>query len=178
MAAQGLFSSLALLFEYPGAGYLDNAGGCGTLIARSSPWAFDGFNEFLNSVEALPSEDLEELFTRTFDLNPSCALEIGWHLFGEDVRRGAFLVWMRDKLRAHGLSESGELPDHLSCALSLVENLAPDDADEFAATCLVPALDKMIQGFGDGENPYKSLLECIRDLAAPRGRVEEEPANA
>ena len=178
MASQGLFVSLALLFEYPGPGYLENAGRCGTLIARSAPWAFEGFSDFLKPVEELPPEDLEELFTRTFDLNPSCALEIGWHLFGEDVRRGSFLVWMRDKLRTGGLSESGELPDHLSCALSLLDNMAPDDTDEFAATCLVPALEKMIQGFDGKENPYKSLLECIRDLAAPRGCVEEEPANA
>ncbi len=41
----------------------------------------------------------EELYTRTFDLNPVCALEIGWHLFGEDYERGAFLVRMRDQLR-------------------------------------------------------------------------------
>ena len=31
---------------------------------------------------------IEETFTRTFDVNPACALEVGWHLFGEEYARG------------------------------------------------------------------------------------------
>ena len=57
MAAQELFGSLALLFEYPGPGYLENAGRCGSLIARSAPWAFEGFNDFLIPVMDLSQED-------------------------------------------------------------------------------------------------------------------------
>ena len=37
-------------------------------------------------------EQIQELYTRTFDINPVCTLEIGWHIFGEDYARGALLV--------------------------------------------------------------------------------------
>ena len=63
---------------------------------------------------------LEEAFTGTFDVNPACALEVGWHLFGEEYARGMFLVRMREELRKYGLAESSELPDHVSHVLAIV----------------------------------------------------------
>ncbi len=46
--------------------------------------------------------EVEEAFTRTFDVNPACALEVGWHLFGEEYTAAMFLVRMREELRKHG----------------------------------------------------------------------------
>ena len=43
--------------------------------------------------------ELEEVFTQTFDINPLSALEVGWHLFGEEYARGMFLVRMREECR-------------------------------------------------------------------------------
>jgi len=43
----------------------------------------------------------------TFDINPACALEVGWHLFGEDYMRGQFLVRMREELSKYEIA--GEL---------------------------------------------------------------------
>ena len=37
--------------------------------------------EFAQSIAALPLEAQQELFTQTFDLNPVCSLELGWHAF-------------------------------------------------------------------------------------------------
>ncbi len=64
--------------------------------------------------------EVEEAFTGTFDVNPACALEVGWHLFGEEYARGMFLVRMREELRKYDLCESVELPDHLSHVLAVV----------------------------------------------------------
>src|SRR6266568_3182701 len=56
----------------------------------------------------------QELYVQTFEFNPACTLELGWHLFGENYERGEFLVRMREQLRRHGIAESNELPDHLT----------------------------------------------------------------
>ena len=77
--------------------------------------------------EQLGSTELEELYTRTFDINPVCSLEVGWHLFGEDYNRGAFLVRMRGLLREHGIEEGAELPDHLESVLRVLDAFVKRD---------------------------------------------------
>ena len=105
--------------------------------------------------------DLEELYTRTFDFSPSCALEIGWHLFGEDYNRGAFLVRLREELARHGIQESCELPDHLTHVLPLLDRMRPDEAARFALACVTPAVEKMLAGLEGKQNPYEHLFRCL-----------------
>jgi nitrate reductase delta subunit len=114
----------------------------------------------------MSKEDLQELFTRTFDLNPVCALEVGWHLFGEEYERGAFLVRMRQALRAHGIAEGGELPDHLASMLLLVTKLDADDSDVLVANALVPAVVKMLEPLEKSESPFLPLVKAIRRMLA------------
>ncbi len=114
----------------------------------------------------LEAEDLkhvEELFTRSFDLNPSCCLEIGWHLFGEDYQRGEFLVNMRQSLAEEGLMESVELPDHISHCLFLLTRLEAEDAEAFVRRFILPGLDKVLEGV-EPENPYTCVIEVLRRL--------------
>jgi nitrate reductase delta subunit len=113
-------------------------------------------------------EEVEEMFTRTFDINPACGPEVGWHLFGENYSRGEFLVRMRQELRRHGLPESTELPDHLAHVLAVLARLTPDEADPFAERFVLPALDKMIAGLSGKDNPYEKLLEAVRRLTTVR----------
>jgi nitrate reductase delta subunit len=103
---------------------------------------------------------MQELYVQTFELNPACTLEIGWHLFGENYERGEFLVRMREQLRRHGVAESIELPDHLTHLLVLIERLEHDEAEELAGQILVPALAK-IQKALEG-NPYETVIDTIR----------------
>ena len=71
-------------------------------------------------VEKHDLSEVEEAFTRTFDINPMSALEVGWHLFGEEYARGMFLVRMREEMRKYAIPESVELPDHLSDVVKLI----------------------------------------------------------
>ena len=119
------------------------------------------FEEFCAPIQGLNTDELQELFTRTFDLNPMCTLEIGWQLYGEDYQRGEFLVKMRQQLREYELRESGELPDHLSHALALLAHLEPDEAAEFAGSYLLPALDKMRTSWREDRNAFAALLESV-----------------
>ena len=121
--------------------------------------ASKSFEEFCAPIRGLSTDDLRELFTHTFDLNPMCTLEIGWQLYGEDYQRGEFLVKMREQLREYDLPESGELPDHLTHALVLLAHLEPDEAAEFAGSYLLPALDKMRTSWRENRNAFAELLE-------------------
>lgn len=156
------------LLLYPGAGYHEQVRRCQAELAGAVPEGADFLVAFAEAIHALTPEDLEELFTRTFDLNPTCALEVGWHLFGENYSRGDFLVKMRQAMRHHGLPESAELPDHLAHVLAVLGRLPPGEYAPFAESHVLPAIDKMLAGLADQGNPYEKLLRAVRCLVAHR----------
>jgi nitrate reductase delta subunit len=155
------YALLGELLEYPDEKYKSRADRCFQLLAERQDDLASMILPFQETVRTQSLEQLQELFTRTFDINPVCTLEVGWHIYGEDYARGEFLVKMREKLREHNIPESCELPDHLSHVLTLLWRLGSEEADELAARYVLPALAKMLKGFTDPAHPFKVLLEAI-----------------
>jgi nitrate reductase delta subunit len=132
---------------------------------RLSPPAAAGLlARFAGRVHELSTEALQELFTQTFDLNPVCSLELGWHLFGETYDRGTMLVKMREQLRAYGIQETEELPDHLTHALALLARMPRDAAEDFTAACVLPALEKMLAALKGKQNAFEDVLLAVEGL--------------
>ena len=101
----------------------------------------------------------QELYVQTFELNPACTLEVGWHLFGENYERGEFLVKMREQLRRHGIPECTELPDHLTYLLPLVGFMDREEAARLAGEILLPALAKIRSGIQN--NAYEPVIASV-----------------
>ncbi|MFN7998461.1 MAG: molecular chaperone TorD family protein [Bryobacteraceae bacterium] len=102
---------------------------------------------------------MQELYVQTFEFNPACTLEIGWHLFGENYERGEFLVRMREQLRRHGIVESSELPDHLCHILPLLDRLDSQEAAELVGQYVLPALGKIKDSLNG--NAYHDLIVAL-----------------
>jgi len=156
------YDLLARLLDYP------EEGGYPEMLARCIDVLEDGYAEAAaalrplhDHVRAMRNEEIQELYTRTFDINAVCTLEIGWHIYGEDYARGALLVKLRQQLRLMNVPESCELPDHLTHVLLLMGRMTGEEADELAARYLLPGLDKMLEGMTAGEHPYRALLETV-----------------
>jgi nitrate reductase delta subunit len=165
-----MYDLLAGLVTYPHDGYAARLRRCEELVAADIPEAATWLDRFAEETGPLTTAELEELFTRTFDLNPVCSLEVGWHLFGENYERGEFLVTMRGLLRRFGLQESTELPDHLSHVLRVLGRLPAPEADRLLSRQVLPALEKMLAGLSSAANPFLYLLEAIRGvLLSPSG---------
>lgn len=155
---------LGPLFAYPDdryAAHIRAAGADHPAMAR-----------FAARAEALGTTILQEQFTATFDLNPAAALEIGWHLFGEQYERGPFLVMLRERLRAADISEAGDLPDHLRHVLPLAGLMAGDARAAFVTRYLTPALDKIGAAVPD-DNPFADLLRAARELTAQAAQTAD-----
>lgn len=163
-----IYDLAAGLFFYPGMDYCARIERCRQEFAAALPQAEDFLTAFTDAVGKLTAVEVEELFTRTFELNPLCAPEVGWHLFGENYSRGEFLVQMRQALRQHSLPESTELPDHLGHVLSVLGRLGQVESGLFAERYVLPALDKMLAGLAGKDNPYENLLAAVRRLASCR----------
>lgn len=119
---------------------------------------------------------LQEMFTETFDLTPACALEVGWHLFGEDYERGAFLVRVREQLRAHGIDEGVELPDHLASLLALVGH-DPENVHALIGDALVPATGKMLAALETNRSPFHPVMDALSELLAAEAASTMESAH-
>jgi nitrate reductase delta subunit len=130
--------------------------------------AYD-LREFIVCVERLELAELQELYTRTFDLNPACALEAGYHLFGENYKRGEFLAHLRETEAPFDLGQENQLPDYLPVLLRLLTKLDDDLRSSLISECLIPAIEKMLATFKDATNPYRFLLAVVRK------RLQTEP---
>ncbi|MBI3664404.1 MAG: molecular chaperone TorD family protein [Acidobacteria bacterium] len=162
-----LYDQLAALFEYPGKDYAERVSRCAAALAAVQPDAASTLEEFCGQVRGRTAEELQEHFIQTFDLNPDCSLELGWHLFGENYDRGTYLVKLRGLLRRFGLAETHELPDHVTYALALLGRMPEAEAEEFAIACVLPALQK-IRAAVKKENSFHTLLEVVAALLGSR----------
>ena len=179
MAQLNEFHLLASLLRYPEQGCEFDMERYCELFGTECAGVSDPLRDFFEQIRPLTVEDLQVLYTSTFDLNPVCSLEVGWHLFGENYERGEFLVKMRGELREHGIEESTELPDHLAHALELLARMEPQGATDFATLCIVPALGKMRKAMEDKSNPYECVLLAIEGLLMLRyPMAESEMATA
>ena len=155
----GPLSELSALLSYPKAGFRDRFESARKSLAAQAPEAAAALEPFAALVAASSDTEMEEAFTQTFDLNPACALEIGWHLYGEEYKRGEFLVEMRRLMRRLGVPEDTELPDHLSHVLAVLPLMEREEARELATEKVLPALAKIRKAAAG--HPYDGVLRAI-----------------
>lgn len=167
---------LARLLSYPREDYQEAVQHCRQALSRELPEAASFLAKFAEAVQDKSAEELEELYTQTFDLNPACCLELGWHLYGENYERGELLVKVRSKLRRHGIAESIELPDHLTHVLPLLGRMDREEAGQFAASYLLPALEKMLASLAGKNNPFENVLQAVERLVQTQTSVKTQPA--
>ena len=170
-----IYDRFADLLRYPAGDFTDTVERCRVLLSETYPEAAGQIGEFAETVRLLSPEQRQELFVQTFDLNPVCVLEVGWHLYGDTYDRGTFLVTMRQHMRRLELPEDSELPDHLTHCLEVLGRMDVVGADTFATKSILPALEKMLAGMKGKASPYEYVLKGLEDvLTVDRTRVLEE----
>lgn len=134
------------------------------------------------SPEAL--DEVQEVFTRSFDVQAITTLGVGYVMFGDDYKRGEVLVNLSREHVAAGIDCGSELPDHLPNVLRLMARWEDRElAAEFAQEILCPALELMVAEFEprrreqrDGlyEKHYRTLIAS----SPQRGTMFREPLRA
>ncbi len=165
--AQAPLAALGALLAYPDGTFGERLAACARELAAVPLEVSSAFESFRSLVADKDVRELEELYTRTFDMNPACSLEVGWHLFGEQYERGAFLVRMRQEMRRFALAEDHELPDHMVHALSVASRMEAGEARRFESESIAPAVRKILEGMAEESNPYRHLMKAISALLPP-----------
>ncbi len=164
---------IADLFDYPDALYPERACRSRDNIADCCPAAIPDVERFL---DLLPADDLitmQELYTRTFDVQAITTLDLGYVLFGDDYKRGELLANLNREHQASHNDCGSELADHLPNVLRLMPLLEDDDLLlELVQEIVAPAVSDMTQEFSvdrvqkkyeSYEKQYKTLIELPTD---------------
>jgi nitrate reductase molybdenum cofactor assembly chaperone len=164
---------LAVLLEYPEEHTAAHFDAALSAVREQCPGAARSLLQWGEYFCDTPLWEAQEAYTQTFDLNPSCSLDVGYYLFGEDYQRGVFMAHLRESQEAVGMEAGPELPDHLPVLLRWLARVYDTELyTDMTAECVVPVLRRMdemlVSGRGatDRQNPYRHVLQAITELLA------------
>jgi len=160
------YESLAGVFDYPGPDHFARIRATPEAFEADYPFAASELLEFANLLP--PAEPagperavaaLQEIHTRSFEVQSITTLDIGYVVFGDDYKRGELLVNLNREHGTAGIDCGSELPDHLPNVLRLIARWQDTElVDEFVEEILVPALRKMLREFGPDRTEQRNTL--------------------
>jgi len=176
------YQQLAALFDYPDADIPALARSLCDVLQDRYPAAASRLESFANALRGsgqrlseIELNDIQEIFTRSFDVQAITTLSVGYVVFGDDYKRGELLVNLNREHRDAGLDCGTELPDHLPSVLRLIAKWqAPELVVEFVEQILHPAIDQMIGEFSadrifERNRLYRKHYKTLIASSADRG---------
>jgi nitrate reductase assembly molybdenum cofactor insertion protein NarJ len=185
------YQQIAHLFDYPEQDYPARVEAVCELMENRYPQAAVELNAF---ARALPSQngafsvsaldEVQEIFTRSFDVQSITTLSVGYVVFGDDYKRGELLVNLNREHREAGVDCGSELPDHLPNVLHLIALWRDEEmVVEFVEEILHPALDRMISEFDTARMEQRNRLyvkhfKTLIASSAEHGTIFRKPLAA
>jgi len=168
----GRYDVLAGLFDYPCEEYPAAVERAIRMLVEHEPAAAKELRQFLVLLPADNVDLMQELFTRSFDVQAITTLDIGYVLFGDDYLRGELLANLHREHARVGNRCGTELADHLPNVLRLLGRLDDRElVEELVQEILAPAVRTMIDDFAEERiaaksaayrKHYKTLIETPR----------------
>jgi nitrate reductase delta subunit len=123
------------------------------------------FEEVIAGMQRTPLLELQEAYTRIFDLNPATSLNLTYHRWGNEKKRGEALVQLNSMYRdADYANTSGELPDFLPMILEFLA-VAPAEGGAAVLETLGEEIRALAARLKDTGTVYASLLEALDGIA-------------
>lgn len=163
------YDALAKLFRYPDVNFVSDVLIAKDLVEKFYPDLLGLLFPFIECVKESSTSEMEEIYTRTFDVQAITTLDIGYVLFGDDYKRGAVLTNLNREHIAAGNDCGNELADHLPNILKLLPRMNDNEIRiELVTRIVLPALSKILSDFNskniDKKNEtyrkhHKTILE-------------------
>lgn len=129
---------------------------------------------FAGFAAVAPLAALQEEYVAGFDFNPATAPYLGHHLFGDNQKKGGYMIMLKQEFERCGYTPSGvELPDHLSVVLGFLGHLArqehPGSRQMFIAECVLPGIERFLVAFDSRQDSHwkvlveAAMLLCVED---------------
>ncbi len=150
---------LAELFRYPEPGFVKNMEKARDWLKTYCPPAAKEVETFYKDLSQADFDQIQALFTRTFDVQAITTLDAGYVLFGDDYKRGAILSNLNREHQKVANDCGSELADHLPNLLCLIPKLKDEELlRELVEEIIAPAVQKMIGEFNPEKLTQKNEL--------------------
>ena len=153
-------SGLSVLLEYPSQPNLEAAQ---AWCRQPQTIAAGEIAQFASESAEMPASDLEEIYTRTFDMAPLCVPYITSYLYGaENYERGNLMTMLSERYKQDSFDIGGELPDHLGVILKFFPHFTDEERAEITRYCLLDPVEQMWTSIKDQQsNPYRHVLAAV-----------------
>jgi nitrate reductase molybdenum cofactor assembly chaperone NarJ/NarW len=157
--------AMSRLLEYPCSDCADVIDGWITRYGKDHLAAAGHLKRFVDETGARSLTEMEETYTRTFDMAPVCSPYISGHIYGdENFERGTLLSALSERYAQAGFDLHGELPDHIMLLLKFCPELDSEELTELTHYCLKKPLADMVDQLESCENVYRHVLKAALEI--------------
>ena len=168
------YTTISRLFEYPNENYYGHLVETIDILSQDYP---DAASELEMFSSRLPKDiyRLQELYTKSFEVQAVTSLEIGYLLYGDDYTRGEVMVNLNKEHKAVENELGTELSDHLSNVLRLLPKMTDKKiVNDLVTMMIVPAIEVMIKEYSPKnmeakDKLYKKQYKTLIVSSAPVG---------
>lgn len=169
---KGLYAQLAGLLAYPQEDIKLKTDECfkalSAVSAQYPPEVGVELGRFQKDLEEMPLDDVQGVYSYTFELSADYSLDMGYHLY-DGFKRANNLATVKTMYREQGFPydqlSKGELPDHLPVVLLFLDFVREKDAQlmkDFRQSFLILAMEKLNKNFEKNvKNLYRHLISAI-----------------
>ncbi len=145
------YSLLSNLIDYPKEGFREMVQEIQLFLDKHYPEQGEILKDFTQFSKRATFEEIQELYTRSFEVQAITTLDLGYLLFGDDYKRAELLVNLSREHREVGNDCGLELADHLPNVLRLLPLLKDQKLrDDLVEKLIYSGLKKMTKEFDAG----------------------------
>ncbi|GAB1451216.1 hypothetical protein MASR2M47_12720 [Draconibacterium sp.] len=168
-----IYKYIADLFRYPTVESIDQVRQVSEILRQRDVLFHAKFLPFEEFFAEKTITELEEYYIRTFDVQATCHLDIGYIIFGDDAKRGRFLYHVKEEQEKIDNDCGTDLADFLPNILTLLSKTADEVlVEELSVSILLPALKQIEKKLENDNNIYKIPVQILISL------LEEDFSNS
>lgn len=175
------YGQLSAVLDYPDEGFTEQISQIQQYLDEQEPECGNLLNRFTEIVTTLSVDQVQELHTRSFEVQAITTLDLGYLLFGDDYKRAELLVSLSREHTQVGNDCRNELADHLPNVIRLLSLLNDEELKrELVNKLICPGLTKMIREFNPDNMTMKNEIyerhhKTLIELPVRYGTIYQKP---
>ncbi|MBI5192932.1 MAG: hypothetical protein HZA08_05760 [Nitrospirae bacterium] len=171
LVGKDIYTQLASMFDYPGdmgkiVSKVDELINNFSSMEKLPPDVVNSVKEFKKAIVKLPIDELQVIYSYTFEMSSDFTLDMGSHIY-DGFKRSDNLVNIKTMYRRFEFPfetlGKGELPDHLPLVLRFLGFVKEEGVKrDFEKDFLIKCLEKVYKNFAKRQdNPYHHVINAV-----------------
>lgn len=166
---RGIYTLFADLLTFPKEDLVPTADACIEAVEADGsypPEVTEDLKRFKKELEEVSLDDVQGVYSYTFELSADYTLDLGYHLY-DGFKRASNLssikAMYRDKAFPYDEVAKGELPDNFPVILRFLDMLEDEELkNDFRESFVILAVEKLAKNFErNKKNIYSHLISAV-----------------